>query len=120
MIRINWETIYKHLNSSGYEIYSLGQHSGECKEPYIVLRNDGSTPRQGVELPTYELLLYYPSNRYSEFEGYIESVKMCMNQLYPSLWLIDGPGPHYLDPDVRGYMTNLVYQGLRKSKINRL
>ena len=116
----NWQAIYKHLENKGYKVYSLGQHSGQCDSPYIVLRNEGSAPRKGVELPTYELLLYYPFNQYSEFEGYIESVKECMNDLYPSVWLMDGPGPHYLDPDVNGYMTNLVYQGLRKSKINRL
>ena len=78
---MNWKTIFMHLSANGYQVYSLGQHQGTCAEPYIVLRNNGSSIQYSTEIQEYEILLYYPINRYSEFEEYIDRVKACMNAL---------------------------------------
>lgn len=117
---MDWKSIQRHLVGQGFESYALGQHKGECKEPYIVLRNNGSMLGISAEQALYELLLYYPANRYSQFEEYIEKVKAAMNLLYPALKLVEPESTHYLDPDVQGYMTSLTYGVIKKSTINRI
>lgn len=118
---MGWQDIYRYLTSGGFAVYQLGQHQGTCTAPYIVLRNNGTTRYGVTELVLYELLLYCPEGQYSTFETFIQSVTDRMAALFPRLKLIDGPTMHYLDADVRGYMTSLTYQGPRVSKtINRI
>lgn len=117
---MNWETIYLHLKKNGLDVYSLGQHQGKCLTPYLVLRDNGKTRRRGIEKPEYEVLMYYPADHYSEFSGYIDQVKCAMNELYPCLILKEDEQPHYLDAQVDGYMTSLIYQGTKVSKVNRI
>lgn len=117
---MNWQTIFRHLQEHGFDTYALGQHKGICTSPYIVLRNNGTTLAQGVEQVVYELLLYMPVERMSEFENFIGEVKQAMNRLYPALKLVSPEDIHYLDEDVQGYMTGLSYGVVKKSDINRL
>lgn len=117
---MNYQDIYTHLKAAGFAVYSLGQHQGECVSPYIVLRNNGSTDALSMTGTEYELLLYYPVKQYSSFEDHIESVKQHMNRLFPALRLVDGPSAHYLDDDVKGYMTSLIYENFKLSKINQI
>ena len=117
---MNWQTIYTHLKNNGFAVYSLGQHEGKCTSPYLVLRNNGAILNQSLIGQEYEILLYYPKDRYSEFEGYIERVKQAMNALYPSLRLEDAEQPHFLDDDVEGYMTGLIYRVWKPHNLNRV
>lgn len=117
---MNYKDIYTHLKAAGFDVYSFGQHEGECISPYLVLRNNGSTDALSMTGTEYELLLYCPVKQYSSFEDYIESVKRHMNGLFPAFRLVDGPSAHYLDDDVKGYMTSLIYETYKLSKINRI
>lgn len=117
---MNWKEIYMHLVNSGYDTYPIGGHKGTCTTPYIVLRDNGAVLRQSLTGREYELLLYYPMNRYAEFEDYILGVKHIMNGLFPRLRLIDDEQLHYLDDDVKAYMTSLIYQCYQQHNINRL
>lgn len=117
---MDWKKIYKHLHNGGFEVYAAGQHQGICERPYLVLKNNGGVSGISVEQQEYELLLYYPVGRYSEFEDYIQNTKEHMNKLYPVVWLKDGEYPHYPDDDVKAYMTGIIYATKRISKINRL
>ena len=117
---MTWKEIYKYLAGKGFDVYSLGQHKGICTEPYLVLRNNGASIVCSVSVQEYEILLYYPVNRYSEFEGYIDSVRQSMNGLYPHVKLVDDEQPHYMDADVQAYMTSLTYQEQKVSTVNRL
>lgn len=117
---MNYKTIYQHLKSEGYDVYSMGQHKGLCVAPYIVIRNNGTVTELSVSSTDYELLLYYPIDHYSEFEDYIDSVRETMNELYPAgLKLVDDASEHYLDDDVRGYQSSLLYRTFTPSKANR-
>lgn len=117
---MDWQQIFKHLEDGGFEVYSLGQHKGECKSEYIVLRNNGCTRPGALELGLYELLLYCPLERYSQFEAFIRDVTSRMQLLFPAAKLVDGPGIHYLDPDILGYMTSLTYQCPRVTHLNEI
>lgn len=117
---MNWQTIFQHLQKQGFDVYALGQHKGVCTSPYIVLRNNGVTLGRGAEQVLYELLLYMPMDRISGFEDFIRNVKQSMNRLYPALKLINPEDIHYLDTEVQGYMTSLIYGIVKKSEINQL
>ena len=116
---MNYQSIYNHLQAGGFAAYSPGQHRGRCTSPYVVLRNAGSADTYSMTGTEYELLLYYPEERYSELEDFVLSVQRWMTRLYPALRLIDGPGPHYLDGDVAGYLVSLLYQSWRPAAANR-
>lgn len=117
---MDWEKIFDHLTSNGYDVYSLGQHKGDCTTPYLVLRNNGSTTYYSMAAQEYEVLLYYPVDRYSGFEGYISGVKACMNKLYPAVTLTEDQQPHNLDDDVKAYMTGLIYLAPRRNEVNHI
>lgn len=117
---MKWKDIYAHLKEKGYDVYSLGQHGGDCVSPYLVLRDNGIVRKQSIEVPEYEILMYYPIGRYSEFSDYINRVKQDMNALYPALRLTEDEAPHYPDDEKKAYMTSLVYRNSRVSKINRI
>ena len=85
-----------------------------------MLRDNGRTgPSYSLEAHEYELLLYYPYNRYSEFWDYIKAVKECMNELFPAVKYIGPEQPHYPDDDVKGYMTSLIYRVTEIVTINK-
>ena len=117
---MDWKQIYTHLKESGFDVYPLGQHKGECTKPYLVLRANGAYRGINAEQALYELLLYYPADFYYQFEDYISEVKRVMNELYPALKLIEPETIHYLDPDVNGFMTSLTYGVIKTPKINRI
>lgn len=117
---MNWKNIFKHLKDSGFDVYSIGQHEGDCNSAYIVLRNNGAQKFLSRIVQEYEILLYYPINSYSTFEQYIESVKGCMNKLYPTVKLIEDQQPHYPDADKKAYMTGIIYETQRISTVNRI
>ncbi|QKN24297.1 MULTISPECIES: hypothetical protein [Caproicibacterium] len=117
---MDWKRLYLYLKEHGYDVYSMGQHKGKCTAPYIVLCNNGSTRTGVIEYSLYELLLYYPTAEYSNFESYIDGIEKALNPLFPTLKLTDGPGVHYLDTDINAYMTSLTYQVQKFSATNRV
>ena len=117
---MGWKEIFRYLEEGGFTVYSLGQHQGTCTSPYLVLRNNGAGHIGSIKAQEYEVLLYYPFDRYSQFEGYILSVKERMNGLYPGVKLIEDQQPHYPDDDVKAYMTGLIYRVPKISRVNRI
>ena len=43
MAESRWQDIFLHLKNEGFEIYSPGIKTGECKSEYIVVKNNGSS-----------------------------------------------------------------------------
>lgn len=107
---MNWQTIFRHLQEQGFDVYALGQHKGVCTSPYIVLRNNGTTLGRGAEQALYELLLYMPVDRMSGFEDFIREVKRAMNLLYPALKLV-------IPEDMYAQMRN---NAIENDKLKRL
>lgn len=110
------QRIRDNLSDSGFNVYYPAQHKGICKEPYIVIKNNGSIKELDIstDRPIYELLLYVPYNRYSYIETYLYDVKLSMRQLYPILQYRGEEKPVFYDEDVKGYMSSIEYIGTRK------
>lgn len=103
--------IYLHLKENGIDVYSIGQHKGLCNSPYVVISETGDGEIVGKNLMSknVELLIYYPLNSYSEFEGYIENIKKTMKELSHIRRVIES-NPRIIDDDKKAYMTFLSYR----------
>lgn len=118
-MKICYRTIYAHLKSKGFDVYSPGQHKGLCTAPYLVLRNAGTVTNLSISSTDYEILTYYPADQYSHIEDYVDSVRDVMNELYPGIRLADDSSEPYLDEEVRAFQSSLLYRTYTNSKVNR-
>lgn len=111
-----WQTIYDKLKSEGIEVYSVGQHKGECIRPYTVLRDDGTTTTVSYSsnIKTYTILCYVPMNNFSELEVYTEKVKGIMKKLFPLVRPNGTETPAFLDDTVKAHMISVQYSNYRK------
>lgn len=111
-----WKDAFVCLLDAGFEVYSPGQHTGDCKSKYVVIRFAGSM--QKLQLSTkqvqYELLCYVPVLRYAEMEEFCASVKLAMKALYPMFVDLDEDLPDFLDEDIKGHMRTLKYRVYEK------
>ncbi|TQO55820.1 hypothetical protein [Paraclostridium bifermentans] len=108
-----FKLIYRHLKSSGFDCYSIGQHKGICEKEYIVIKNN--TPRalsKTMLEEEVELFLYYPLGEYSKFIDYIDSVRSTMKGLDLKDNFIQYP--IIVEDDKKAYMTILSYQNNRE------
>lgn len=111
-----WQHIYTHLKNAGFDVYSPGQHQGECVAPYIVVRDAGIYGVNGIssEQALYEILCYVPKDRFSTLEPYVEDAKAAMKELYPMLIPTHYQTDSYLDDSVKGHMVSVQYKNNRK------
>lgn len=107
--------IYQHLSSSGFEVYFPTQKKGECREPYVVVRDAGTssfldyTSTQTL----YELLCYVPKEQYSKLRPFADSVKAAMKGLWPMIVPMSYETPPFYDDGVKAHMTAVQYRNIR-------
>ena len=111
-----WMNIYRQLRADGVDVYSPGQHQGECISPYTVLRDAGSNQLGDFSSTRalYEILCYVPQDQYSTLEPYVEEVKSSMKKLYPAIVPTHFETPSFLDDTVKGHMISVQYRNNRK------
>lgn len=112
-----WQNIYKHLKSKGIDVYSPGQHQGECISPYTVVKDDGLSPLSNFSSSQalYDVMCYVPQDRFSELEPYVEQVKKAMEGLYPAIIPMYFQTSSFLDDTVKGHMVSIQYRNNRKN-----
>jgi hypothetical protein len=106
--------IYRHLKENGFDVYSIGQHQGICKSPYIVIKENGESEIIGTSLTNdiVELLIYYPIGTYSKLNEYKQSTLYSMKLLKGIRRVIE-PMPTIIDDDKKAYMTSFTYRKIR-------
>ena len=113
-----FERIYLFLKKREFDVYSVGQHKGICRNPYVVIRNLGQQPfRVNFIAETYEILFYYPFGAYSEFQGYIDKVRDALTEL-DYLRPTGELSPFYNDDRKRAYTTGAKYRVYMRRKDN--
>lgn len=113
---MDWQRLYQILSDSGWAVYSPGQHTGLCTEPYIVLRLAGTQDPEGISsyFDLYELLLYVPYGRYSEIESAQKAIKSLMRAYCPVVAVYDDFDYTFNDDDVKGYQSSITYRVVKK------
>ena len=111
-----WKDIYRQLTSDGFDVYSPGQHEGECLAPYVVVK-DGGGSQFGTFSSTrnlYDILCYVPKDHFSELESFVSSVEKSMKALFPMIRPTHFKTASFYDDTVRGHMVSVQYINYRK------
>jgi len=108
-----------HLESKGHDVYFPGQHVGECKKPYIVIRDDGQS--QFMQFSShrrlYSIMVYVPLARYGELEPLADQVEREMKGLRPMIRSLNFRTPSFLDDTVKAHMVSAQYQNIQKMEV---
>lgn len=111
-----WQDLYLHLKNKGYDVYAPAQKVGECTEPYLVVKNDGSY--QHVNFSTdrdmYAIYCYVPKLRYSELEPLVQRVKRDMRELYPMFQVYGQQLASFYDDEVKAHYITIEYENYKK------
>ena len=111
-----WKNIYRHLKQAGIDVYSPGQHQGECIAPYTVVKDAGLNPLSSFSSSQalYDVMCYVPQAQFSTLEPYVEQVKQAMKGLYPAIVPMNFQTASFLDDTVKGHMISIQYRNNRK------
>ncbi len=111
-----FEIISKNLRDKGFEVYSVGEHKGFCKTPYVVIKDNGRKPysKTGVSFHSYEVMVFYPFGTFFQVQPFIDKVADTLSQL-PFLKYSGHQTPVVIDPDVRAYTTSLGFTVYKQS-----
>lgn len=111
-----WEDIFRCLEKGGFKVYPPGIATGECKEPYVVVKNDGSTTHSSfsTDVSLYAIMCYVPKQAYSKLEPLVQSVKKAMVDLEPMIKQYGQETPSYYDDSVKAHMVSIEYKNYKK------
>ncbi|EQB3101464.1 hypothetical protein ACYIU4_002827 [Clostridium botulinum] len=113
-----WQKIYLYLKKLGYKVYSVGQKRDKCTNGYIVLKENGThaldSNVNGYKL--FDVIIYYPQDKYSSMEFYVEDVKKVLKdkEITQFLRATGNETSVILDGEVEGYTTSIEYQQFKK------
>lgn len=111
-----WQDIYKHLTKNGFEVYSPGQHQGECLSPYVVVKDMGSSSLGNFTSMKhlYDVMCYVPQDHFSELEPFVQRVKTTMLGLYPMIRPAHYETPSFYDDTNHSHMISVQYINYKK------
>lgn len=112
-----WQDLYMFLKSKGFDVYSPGQHVGECKSPYVVVRYDGTTQitNASSHWDLYAVMCYVPQNQYSKLETLTTDVRIAMEELRPMfLKFYEQTSMSAYDEAARAHYTSTEYRNAKK------
>ena len=111
-----WADIFRKLKEKGFNVYSPSTKTGECKEKYLVVKNEGSTAHAtfSTDISFYSILVYVPRDKYSILDEYVQEVKKCMKELYPMIIPYGSETPSTYDDSVKAHMVSIMYKNYKK------
>ena len=110
-----WQLVYTKLAKAGFSVYSPGQHTGECFEPYVVVTIGSALPYNNyttIQTP-YDILCYVPEKAFSTLEKFVASVEECLDEC-DFLRSAHYRTASYYDADVKGHMISTQYVNYRR------
>lgn len=116
MAESRWQDIFLHLKNEGFEIYSPGIKTGECKSEYIVVKNNGSSKLASFSTDDdlYSVMCYVPKTKYSELEVLVQRVKASMKKLEPMIKPYGSQTPSFYDDSIKAHMISIEYKNHKK------
>lgn len=111
-----WQDIFAHLESKGYKVYPPGVKVGECTEPYIVVKNDGSYEHANfsTDRDMYAVMCFVPKGQYSKLEPMVMKVKEDMKELRPMILSYGQQMPSYYDDTFKAHYIAIEYENYKK------
>lgn len=93
-----------------YPCYAIGEHSGECKEPYIVLKFDGQLASVNNSLCGWQFVhvfLYAPLGDITALDDMIVPVQGALKEILEFTGEIT---PEVIDDEKKSYTRRLTYK----------
>lgn len=73
--------LFEYLQENGIEVYFIGQKVGECKKPYVVLKDDGVNSLEGKLGKGYiDILFFVPQNQFTKCLSFKSNVKSLLKE----------------------------------------
>lgn len=112
-----WKDIYNKLRSKGFDVYSPGQKTGECTDPYVVIKNSGRVSSTDISSSQdlYDLMCYVPEDRYSTLEPFVDSVESAMDELFPMIRSQHFRTASFYDSTVSAHMVSTQFVNWKKN-----
>ncbi len=67
--------LFEYLQDNKIDVYFVGQHQGECKKPYVVLKDDGVNSSNGRVGKGYiDILFFIPENRFTKIKDFRKQI----------------------------------------------
>lgn len=108
------------LKENNIDAYPPATHKGECKAPYVVVKNSGSSQigNFSSQYDYYDILCYVPQNEYTSLFRYKKSVKEIIEKnLFPRLMPAGQETADYFDDAVKGHMSSVLYRNSVRNKL---
>lgn len=112
-----WERVYLHLASQGFQVYSPNQKEGKCTNPYIVVKNTGTSgflSSNQIGSQSLDILIYVPFTNYSNLETYTQQIQDSLSSLKEYIRPTGNITSVILDVEVMGYTQTLEYQTFQR------
>lgn len=109
-------TIYDHLKDKDLNPYFIGQHSGECKERFCIVREGSqmaSISSNKVGYRVIDVILFVPLNSYIQVDPYIKELRAAMKEL-SYLRKTGTETPAIVDDEKQAYTASIEYQLFKK------
>jgi hypothetical protein len=108
--------LYEFLEGRGYEVYFPGQKVGECKKPYVVIKDEGLIQVQqfSSDFRLYGIMCFVPLARFADLEVMVDQLKDHMKELYPFFVSTRNETPSFLDEAVKAHMISVQYRISKK------
>lgn len=112
-----WQDLYNHLKKKGFKVYTPGQHVGQCREPYVVVKYDGTTQIENASshYDLYAVMCYVPEGQYHLLESLTTSVRAAVAELRPMfLKFYEQASMSAYDEAARAHYTTTEYRNAKK------
>jgi len=97
-----------------YSTYAIGQHSGYCEDPYVVLKFNSQEKSMSGALggfQTFEVLAYVPDSSIVSLDSMIESIRTIL--ITEGFECTDRIGPDFNDTSIKAYMRSIEFRNPR-------
>lgn len=114
-----WQNICDVLTSKGIDVFPPATKYGECKKPYVVLKQDGSSQigDYSSERVYYRFILYVPKNKYSHLSVFEKEVKKIIDEeLFPLIMPVGQNETDYYDDNFNAHMRSFLYSNNVRNK----
>lgn len=111
-----WDVIYDKLKSKNIDVYTPGQHKGDCLSPYVVVKPTSSMQFNGFSTNTLlcDVLCYVPKEHFGQLEPFVTRVKSAMKELYPQVKEAHWEMPNFVDDSNKSHMWSIQYQSYQR------
>ncbi|WP_143314196.1 hypothetical protein [Clostridium sp. HBUAS56017] len=106
--------LFDYLYDNGINVYFPGQYEGECKENYVVIKDDGINSNTGkVGRGLIDLLFFVPISDYLECNRYKKQVKDLMKE-FKDLRYTGNETGIVPDSEKKAYTFSIMYENHKR------